>query len=109
MTTIRLGSCAPDSGHGTRRYGSRRWRHSRSGTGDHYGSTVIVAARIAAYAQPGEVIVSQAMVDASGDAAVAFRDVGPVELKGVADAMRLFAATRVSVSDPWRLVPDCSA
>ena len=62
--------------------------------GDYYGSTVNVAARIAAYAQPGEVLVSQAVVDASGEAAVAFRDVGPVELKGVADAMRLYAASR---------------
>ena len=62
--------------------------------GDYYGSTVNLAARIAAFAQPGEVIVSQAMVDASGDAAVGFRDVGPVELKGVAEAMRLYAASR---------------
>ena len=62
--------------------------------GDYYGSTVNVAARIAAYAQPGEVIVSEAMVDASTDAALAFRDVGPVELKGVAGAMHLYAATR---------------
>ncbi len=64
--------------------------------GDYYGSTVNVAARIAAYAQPGEVMVSQAMVDASSDAVVTFRDVGPVELKGVAGAVHLYAATRPS-------------
>jgi adenylate cyclase len=62
--------------------------------GDYYGSTVNVAARIAAHAQPGEVIVSRAVVDESGDASVAFRDVGPVELKGVAGAVDLYAATR---------------
>jgi hypothetical protein len=43
--------------------------------------------------QAGEVIVSQAVVDASAGAAVAFRDVGPVELRGVSGSMRLHAAS----------------
>ena len=63
--------------------------------GDYYGQTVNVAARIADYAPPGEVIVSQEVVDASAGADVAFRDVGPVELKGVSGAMRLHAASRL--------------
>ena len=62
--------------------------------GDYYGQTVNVASRIADYARPGEVIVSQTVVDASGDAPVAFRAVGPVELKGVSGAMDLFTASR---------------
>jgi len=62
--------------------------------GDYYGQTVNIASRIADYAQAGEVIVSQAVVDASAGAAVTFREVGPVELKGVAGAMRLHAASR---------------
>jgi len=62
--------------------------------GDYYGQTVNVAARIAEYARPGEVIVSQEVVDASAGAAVAFREVGPVELKGVSGAVRLHAASR---------------
>jgi adenylate cyclase len=62
--------------------------------GDYYGQTVNLASRIADYAGPGEVIVSQAVIDASAGAAVAFREVGPVELKGVAGAMRLHAASR---------------
>ena len=53
-----------------------------------------VASRIAEYARPGEVLVSQEVVDASGGAEVAFREIGPVELKGVAGAMRLHAASR---------------
>ena len=61
--------------------------------GDYYGQTVNVASRIADYAGPGEVIVSQAVVDASDGAAVTFREVGPVELKGVSGAMRLHAAS----------------
>jgi adenylate cyclase len=62
--------------------------------GDYYGQTVNVASRIAEYARPGEVVVSQAVVDASGEAAVSFVEIGPVELKGVAGAMRLHAAHR---------------
>ena len=62
--------------------------------GDYYGQTVNLASRIADYAQAGEVIVSQEVVDASQGVAVAFRDVGAVELKGVAGARRLFLAAR---------------
>jgi len=62
--------------------------------GDYYGQTVNVASRIAEYARPGEVLVSQEVVDASSGAEVAFREIGPVELKGVAGAMRLHAAHR---------------
>ncbi len=62
--------------------------------GDYYGQTVNVASRISDYAGPGEVIVSQEVVDASVGAAVAFREVGPVELRGVSGAIRLHAASR---------------
>ena len=62
--------------------------------GDYYGRTVNLASRIADYAKAGEVMVSEAMVEACVDEPVAFRDVGPVELKNVAEPMHLFAASR---------------
>jgi adenylate cyclase len=62
--------------------------------GDYYGQTVNVASRIADYARPGEVLVSQQVVDASSGSEVAFREIGPVELKGVSGAMHLPAASR---------------
>ena len=62
--------------------------------GDYYGQTVNVASRIAEYARPGEVLVSQEVVDAASPSDVAFREIGPVELKGVGGAMRLHAAFR---------------
>jgi adenylate cyclase len=62
--------------------------------GDYYGQTVNLASRIAEYARPREVLVSQSVVDAAGDAPVAFADIGPVELKGVAGPARLFGARR---------------
>jgi adenylate cyclase len=64
--------------------------------GDYYGQTVNVASRIAEYARPGEVLVSQAVVEASEGAGAAFTEIGPVELKGVAGAMRLHSAHRGS-------------
>jgi adenylate cyclase len=62
--------------------------------GDYYGRTVNVAARIADYARPGEVLVSQAVLDASDQPGVAYTEVGPVELKGVVDPTRLWIAHR---------------
>jgi adenylate cyclase len=63
--------------------------------GDYYGQTVNLASRIAEYARPGEVLVSQAMVDAASGAAIAFTDIGEVELKGVAGTVHLHSARRV--------------
>jgi adenylate cyclase len=62
--------------------------------GDYFGQTVNVAARIADYARRGEVLVSQAIVDAGAAPGVAFDDLGDVELKGVAGVVRLSAARR---------------
>jgi adenylate cyclase len=62
--------------------------------GDFYGHTVNVTSRIAEYARPGEVLVSQAVVDATEGVPVAFAEVGMVELKGVAEAVRLHVAHR---------------
>ncbi len=62
--------------------------------GDYFGQTVNLAARIADYARPGEVLVSQAVVEASEGAPAAFTEIGPVELKGVSVATRLHVARR---------------
>jgi adenylate cyclase len=67
--------------------------------GDYYGQTVNIASRIAEYARPGEVLVSQAVVDTAGAGdglGATFTEIGPVELKGVAGAMGLYAARRTS-------------
>lgn len=62
--------------------------------GDYFGQTVNLASRIAEFARPGEVLVSQAVVEAAADAPVGFVDIGNVELKGVAGAVHLQAAHR---------------
>jgi adenylate cyclase len=65
--------------------------------GDYFGATVNIAARIADYARPGEVLVSQAVVEASPEVSAAFTEIGPVELKGVSEATRLHVARRPAV------------
>ena len=62
--------------------------------GDYFGRTVNVAARIAEYARPGEVLVSKEVVDASAETPVMFTEVGPVELKGVSGSLRLYTVRR---------------
>jgi adenylate cyclase len=62
--------------------------------GDYFGRTVNLAARIAEYARPGEVLVSQEVVDAADAAPVSFVEIGPVELKGVPGTLRLYIARR---------------
>jgi adenylate cyclase len=64
--------------------------------GDYFGQTVNVASRIADYARPGEVLVSQAVVDASHGADATFTNIGPVELKGVTGTIQLLAAHRAA-------------
>jgi adenylate cyclase len=60
--------------------------------GDYFGQTVNLAARIADYARPGEVLVSQAVADVSQENGITFRDIGPAELKRVSGSMHLLRA-----------------
>jgi adenylate cyclase len=60
--------------------------------GDYFGQTVNLSARIADYARQGEVLVSQAVADASQEKGIGFDDIGPVELKGVSGTMPLLRA-----------------
>jgi class 3 adenylate cyclase len=62
--------------------------------GDYYGRTVNVAARIADYAGPNEVLVSDAAVRSSGMDEDEFELVGDVPLRGVSSAVRLHRAKR---------------
>jgi len=61
--------------------------------GDYFGQTVNLSARIGEYAGPGEVLVSQAVAEASEGKGIRFGDIGPVELKGVSGPVRLLHAS----------------
>jgi len=60
--------------------------------GDYFGQTVNLTSRIADYARPGEVLVTQVVADASEEQGIAFADIGTVELKGVSDTVHLLRA-----------------
>ncbi len=64
--------------------------------GDYFGRTVNIAARIAEYARPGEVLVSREVMDATDASPVTFTEIGAVELKGVSGALRLHSAHRAA-------------
>jgi adenylate cyclase len=68
--------------------------------GDYFGRTVNAAARIADYARPGEVLVTQEVVEASTEPGVVFSEIGPVELKGLTEPLRLHAARQRDGAPP---------
>jgi class 3 adenylate cyclase len=62
--------------------------------GDYFGRTVNLAARIAEHAGPGELLVSQEVVNVADLDDASFTEIGPVRLKGVAEPLLLYAAQR---------------
>jgi adenylate cyclase len=64
--------------------------------GDYFGRTVNLAARIAAQAGAGQVLVSGSVTESPPPQGVAFAEVGEVRLKGFARPVRLLEARRLS-------------
>ncbi|HEY3070045.1 MAG TPA: adenylate/guanylate cyclase domain-containing protein [Gaiellaceae bacterium] len=64
--------------------------------GDYFGKTVNVASRIADYARPGEVLVSDEVKESWDGENVKFEPIGPVALKGLRDELTLYAASRAA-------------
>jgi adenylate cyclase len=62
--------------------------------GDYYGLAVNIAARIAAMAGPGQVLVGEVAVAAGDPEGVRFQEVGPAQLKGVTRPVRVYRALR---------------
>ena len=62
--------------------------------GDYFGRTVNLAARIAAYAGAGRVLVSEGVVERVPPRGVTFVELGQVRLEGIAHPVRLLEARR---------------
>lgn len=60
--------------------------------GDYFGRTVNLAARIADYARPGEVLVSRAVLGTHEHAGIDFEPIGEIALKGVKAPVELYRA-----------------
>ena len=67
-------------------YGSALYRE-----GDYFGRDVNIAARVAARAAGGEVLVTREIVT-QGEAHLSFERIGEVRLKGFADSTEIFLA-----------------
>jgi class 3 adenylate cyclase len=66
----------------------------------YYGHTVNVAARIGDFARPGEILVSQQVVDLIDSDSIALTAIGPVELKGLGEGLSLYVAEPPSSTVP---------
>jgi adenylate cyclase len=62
--------------------------------GDYFGRTVNLAARIAAYASAGRVLVSEGVAERAPPQGVTFVELGLVQLEGIAQPVRLLEARR---------------
>jgi adenylate cyclase len=62
--------------------------------GDYFGRTVNLAARIAAHASAGRVLVSERVAEAAPPRGVSFVELGQVQLAGIAHPVRLLEARR---------------
>jgi adenylate cyclase len=71
------------------------WGHQTRRRNDLVGHDVNVASRIVNFAAPGELLVSEATVEAVGErpTIARFEEIGPVVMKGIPEPVRLFRAT----------------
>lgn len=66
--------------------------------GDWWGATVNIAARVAAVAGPGQVLVTEATRVAAGETdSIRLRELAPLRLKNITLPVQVYAASHVSV------------
>ncbi len=74
---------------------------------DLFGSTVNVAARIAALASPGQLLATQAVADVAAASGIVTRDIGKVALRSIAEDVPLHAIELAPAFDPAWIDPVC--
>jgi adenylate cyclase len=74
---------------------------------DLFGSTVNVAARIAAFASPGQMLATQPVADAAAESGIVARDMGKVALRSIADHVWLHSIEFAPAVDPAWIDPVC--
>jgi adenylate cyclase len=74
---------------------------------DLFGSTVNVAARIAALASPGQLLATQAVADVAAASGIVTRDIGKVALRSIAEHVPLHAIELAPAFDPAWIDPVC--
>jgi len=74
---------------------------------DLFGSTVNVAARVAALASPGQLLATGPVADIAAASGIAVRDIGEVALRSIADQVRLYSIELAPAFDPAWIDPVC--
>ncbi|CAH2403540.1 hypothetical protein [Mesorhizobium escarrei] len=75
--------------------------------GDLFGSTVNIAARIAALANPGQLLATQPIADAAAARGILVRDLGKVALRSVAGEVPIYEIELAPSPDPAWIDPVC--
>jgi adenylate cyclase len=74
---------------------------------DLFGSTVNIAARIAALAAPGQLLATRPVADVATASGIVARDIGKVALRSIADHVPLYAIELAPAFDPAWIDPVC--
>jgi adenylate cyclase len=74
---------------------------------DLFGSTVNIAARIAAFASPGQLLATQAVANIAAESGIVARDMGEVALRSIADKVPLHSIEFAPAFDPAWIDPVC--
>ena len=74
---------------------------------DLFGSTVNIAARIAALASPGQLLATQPVADIAAASGIVVRDIGKVALRSIADHVMLHSIELAPAFDPAWIDPVC--
>ena len=74
---------------------------------DLFGSTVNIAARIAALASPGQLLATQPIADAATAKGILVRNLGKVALRSVVDEVPLYEIELAPSADPAWIDPVC--
>lgn len=74
---------------------------------DLFGSTVNIAARIAAIASPGQLLATQTVANIAEESGIVARDMGKVALRSIADQVSLYSIEFAPAFDPAWIDPVC--
>ena len=74
---------------------------------DLFGSTVNIAARIAAIASPGQMLATQQVADIAAASGIVARDMGQVALRSIADEVSLYSIEFAPAFDATWIDPVC--
>jgi adenylate cyclase len=74
---------------------------------DLFGSTVNIAARIAAFASPGQMLATEPVASIAAESGIVAKDMGKVALRSIADHVPIYSIEFAPTFDPAWIDPVC--